>query len=629
MAKANAPARRTLYAAGVIVAGLIVFVSVNILANLWLTDARLDLTEDQLYTFSDATTEVLAAVDEPIDIRFYKSEAVDELGPFFVDYARRVEELLVEYERRSGGLVNVELYEPEPYSPEEDLAVADGLRGVPVSLDGQQLYFGLAGRNRTDDRQAIPYLAPERASFLEYDLTRLVFDLANPEKPAVGLLGELPMTGDAGTQFQPWIVMEAMQQAFDVRSLTTPIERIEEDIEILMLTQPGELDPATVYAIDQFVMRGGRVLAFLDPLAEVLAAQAPAGAPPTSFDSLAPLLDAWGIEVPVDRVVGDRQHAVRVQATDQGRPVIIDYLPWVSIDPAGMDRNDVVLANLTRLNFNTAGYILPIEDAGTSVQPLVVSSAEAMTIDANVLRFGANPIDLMNDFEASDERFVLAARVVGPVTSAFPEGPPEAVEETRNAAEHRTEAERPLNLIVVADSDLLSDRAWVQSRSVLGQSFAVPTANNGDLAVNALENLSGSDGLIALRGRGLSDRPFEVLEAMRREAEQRYRDTEQQLVARIEETEERIRQLRRQEQEGGVMLTSAQIETIDEFRDEMLALRQELRGVRHALRQDVERVQNAIRVANIWGVPALVALVALGLALLRRRRASRRQALLG
>src|SRR5262245_48150191 len=269
--KAKLLDRNRLGAIGIALA-IVLFFAVNILAGALLKSTRLDLTEDRLFTLSDGTKRVLSTMAEPVDLRLYYSPRLDESGPYFSAHARRVEELLGEYQRRSGGRLHVERLDPQPFSPEEDLAVAEGLEGLPLSADGTKAYFGLSGRNSTDDIKVISYFAPERANFLEYDLTRLVNDLANPEKPVVALLGDMPLMGTQFNQYQPWHVLEAMYQFLDVRVLGGKQDHIDDDVQVLMLAQPQNVDPATLYAIDQFVMRGGRVLAFIDPLSEVMAA---------------------------------------------------------------------------------------------------------------------------------------------------------------------------------------------------------------------------------------------------------------------------------------------------------------------------------------------------------------------
>ena len=627
----SSTADRRLLAVGVVIAALVVFVCVNILTGAWLKSARLDLTQDRLYTLSSGTDQVLAAIDEPITLRLYRSAAINELGPYFANHARRVEEMLDEYERRADGMLRVQVFDPQAYSPEEDQAVGDGLRGIPLAADGSQFYFGLAGSNSTDDVQAIPYLAPERAEFLEYDLTRLVYDLAHPEKPKVAVIGSLPLMGDAPLRYQSWIVLDVMRQFFDVRMLGGSIEAIDDDVGILVIAQPSGLDERTVYAIDQFALRGGRILAFLDPAPEVMAAGGQPGMPPPGFAPVAPLLEAWGIEVPSDRVVGDRQTAARVQTTHRGRPVVTDYVAWFGVPPGGMAPDDVVLTSLERINLRSPGLVRPREDAGTTFQPLLSTSPDAMSFPADAVLLMPDPVALLERFAPEGQPIVVAARVGGSVQSAFPDGPPApgdgqaASAAEPDTADHLVASQAPLNLIVVADTDLLADGSWLETGALLGQRYTVPTANNGDLIINALENLSGSTGLIALRGRGVTDRPFALLQAKQRHAEAEFQATERALIARIDETEQRIREIQLEEDEGGIVLTGVQQQTIDDFRREVLVLRQELRDVQHALRQEVEGIQRWVKILNIWTVPALITLFAVVLAAVRRRRAARRQ----
>jgi ABC-type uncharacterized transport system involved in gliding motility auxiliary subunit len=624
--RASGRGRLTLLAIGL---AIVLFLAINVLAGALLKASRLDLTEQGLFTLAAGTKEVLRSIDEPVDLRFYYSERLDELGPYFAAHANRVDELLAEYERLSDGKIRVERLDPQPFSPEEDLAVAEGLQGLPVQDDGTQAYFGLSGRNSTDDSQVLAYLAPERGDFLEYDLTRMIYDLAHPEKPVVAVLGDLPLLGNQPSPFnrfdqgRPWLVLDAMHQFFDVRFLGGAPDQIDEDVEILMLAQPQKLDEATLYAIDQFVMRGGRVLAFVDPFSEVMApaanptAESDAGA----IDALAPLLASWGVAIEPDKVVGDAQAAQRVSAMVNGREAIIQYLPWLALGQGQLAQDDIVTADLERVTLNSAGAIRQAEGATTTLEPLIVSSPQAMAIDAAAIRFAPNPAQLIADFVPGNEAMTLAARVTGKVASAFPDGPPEGVETP--AGGHLAEASAPLNLILVADSDLLSDHTWVRQQNLLGREVLVPLANNGDLALNALENLRGSEALIGLRGRGLDVRPFEVVEAMAQDAEIRFRAKEQELLGEIAATQDKIEALQQEEQSSGVILTAEQQTEIDDFRAEMIGLRQELREVQRSLRQDVESLTTRVKLLNIWTVPIVVALFAIGLAAVRKFRAAR------
>ena len=606
---------------------IVLFFSINLLAGALLKSSRLDLTEDRLFTLAEGTRQVLRSIDEPVDLRLYYSKGLDELGPYFATYADRVDELLAEYQRLSDGKIRVERLDPQPFSPEEDLAVAEGLRGLPVHDDGTLAYFGLSGRNSTDDDEVLAYLAPERGDFLEYDLTRMVYDLSHPEKPVVAVLGDLPLLGNQFNQFdqaKPWLVLDAMFQFFDLRFLGGKHDRIDDDVQILMLAQPEHLDDASRYAIDQFVMRGGRVLAFVDPFAEVMATGANPAAivDASAIEALRPLLTAWGVAIEPGQVVGDAVAAQRVSAMMNGRETIIQYLPWLALDASNLAQDDVVTANLERITLNTAGAIHQTEGAKTTFEPLISSSPQVMAIDDDAIRFAPNPAQLIADFAPTGEPVTLAARVTGPVASAFPDGPPEGANQDL-AKDHLAEASAPLNLILIADADLLADHTWLRPQNLLGREVLMPLANNGDLAINALENLRGSQELIGLRGRGLSVRPFEVVEAMTQDAEIRFRAKEQELLGKIKETQDKIAALQQEEQSSGVILTAEQQTEIDDFRSEMIGLRQELRGVQRSLRQDVENLATRIKLLNIWTVPILVALFAIGLALVRKVRAAR------
>lgn len=605
----------------------ILFVAVNIWAGGAFRSARLDLTEDGIFSVSDATREVLANIQEPVRLRFYMSESLRDLGPVFLNYGRRVSDLLDEYARIADGRLILERYDPKPYSPEEDLAVADGIRGLRTDGAGAQIYFGVAGSNSTDDLRSIPYLAAERNDFLEYELTRLIYDLAQPEKRVVGVLGALPLNGTQADGFRPWVAFQTLSEGFELRVIEGAPGRIDDDVDILLLAQPQDLGEAALYAIDQFVMRGGRLLAFVDPLVEVMQAevQLTAAAGNSVITDLAPLLRAWGVDMPADRIVGDRQAAMRVQAMHNGAVVLTNYLPWLDLGEDNRDAFDVVTANLRRITMQSAGFIEPLPGAATTIQPLLTSSGDAAVIDVQKLRQWPDPVALLQEFDSAGRSFVLAARVTGPVASAFAGGPPAGVTDAAMRAAHRAQAETPLNLILVADADILADANWTEMQPVLGQAFVVPTANNGDFAINALDNLSGSAGLITLRGRGFKPRPFKIIETMKREAEAKYRNTEETLVSELAATNADLLRLQQNAQSGGIALTAEQQKSVEQFRGRMLDLRRQLREVQFALGKDVDDLGRRLKLINIWAMPAVVSVIALLLALLHSRRAERRR----
>ncbi len=603
---------------GVMAVSLVSFVAINIIAQDRLTGWRVDLTEDRRFTISEGTEQVLASIEEPITLRFYRSSDLGTLGPDLEAHADRVADFLTEYAALADGMLVIERYDPRPFSPEEDQAVADGLTGVPIGLSGEQAYLGLAGLNMTDDREAIGYLAPERLDFVEYDLTRLIHDLANPDKPVLQVVGDLPLYGLPTAQFERWAVVDSLEEVFDVRRTFGELDRIEDDVDVVLLGQPRDLPARTAYALDQYALRGGRMLLVLDPLFETGALPQQ---PPSGFTGMDALLEAWGLDIEPNTVLGDRQRGMRVQLLDQGRPVVTTYPIWFTADAAQFDLDDPALGQLQRLAFNSPGAVALREDTAMTLAPLVETTSDVATFSSAEL-MQPDPLAIIDSYAPEGERRTLIARIEGAVEPAFPDGPPEDVD-TAAAGEHLDEAAEPLSLVVITDADFLADRSWIQRQQLLGQSFAVPIANNGDFVVNALESLAGADGLTGLRGRGFDPRPFVVIDEMERDAERRYRASEQQLVARLEETQAKIDEIRAEEVAEGVVLTSAQEEAVLSFREELLAIRQELRDVRFALDEEVEGLAWRLRVLNIWAVPAVVALFAIGLLVWRRRQGER------
>jgi len=635
--------RHSLTIIGIVLA-IVCFFSVNLFAALRLGSDRLDLTENHLYTLSDGTKSVLSTMKEPVTLRFYVSKALTDAEPGIKPYAVRVREMLDTYAKLAQGRIRVELINPEPFSPEEDRAAGFGLRGVPYDSQGSRGYFGIVGTNTTDDTDSIAFLAPNREAFLEYDLTRLINNLAHPEKPVVALIDGIGMTGGPQTNYRPWQIYAQMRQIVTMRVMAGDIDKIGDDVQTLVLVHPHDLSDKTLYAIDQFVLRGGHALVFIDPLAEAMMRNAQMGMPPQGTASnLDRLLKAWGVEMVAGQVVGDGDAAIRVQAQSGGRDVVTQYLPWLRLGSEALAKDDVISGQLQELRFLSAGALKPVQGATTTLTPLVQSSIDSELIDAGKLMMMPDPVQLINDFKPSGERYVLAARVSGPVKTAFPDGAPPAAktasdEATANngnagaaaantpAAPGLKESAKPVNLILVADADLLSDDAWLNVQSVGDATLAVPTANNADFVLNALENLSGSEALIGLRGRGLSDRPFTTVDRLRDAADAKYRATEQQLTTQLADVQQQLASLQPGDKAGDqALLTPEQQETIRKFRTQVLTIRTQLRDVEHALNQDIDRLQTQVMLANIGAVPVLVALAALAVALVRRTRARRRR----
>src|SRR5262252_5864830 len=461
---------------GVAVAVLVLIVllvaSANIVAARFLT-SRLDLTAEHLYTLSQGTRNTLAKIDEPITLRFYYSTRLGDAVPAYGVYAQRVRELLDQYDAAARGKIRLEVYNPLPFSDVEDRAVAFGLQGVPLDVAGEQVYFGLAATNSTDDQQVIAFFQPERERFLEYDLTKLVHSLAFPKKTMVGLISTLPLEGDMmammrGRPSEPMAIMEQLQQLDTVKPLAPNIDAIPPDIDVLILVHPQNLSNKTLFAIDQFVLKGGKALVFVDPISELQASHPsqlnPPGAPTAS--NLERLFKSWGFEVPAQTIAGDRRAAQRVGVPgSRGNTRPLDYIAWLNLKADNLNRADMITADLSHVMMATSGIVEPIEGAKTAVEPLITTSPDSMKIPAEKLTGLPDVAGLLAEFKPDGKRYILAARVTGPAETAFPDGPPKPPEPAKPEAKEGEPAPatadwvkqsaQPINVVVVADTDML------------------------------------------------------------------------------------------------------------------------------------------------------------------------------
>ena len=652
-APSNLQRDRYLTAAGLAV-GLVLLFALNILSNDILRSARLDLTEGRIFTLSEGTRKILAGIEEPISLRFYLSRKLATRVPEIGTYATRVQELLQEYERAAGEKLRLEVIEPEPFSREEDRAVGYGLRGLPVNTSDEVIYFGLAGTNSVDSEEVIPFFSSEREEFLEYDITKLIHNLATPKRPVIGLVSSLsieglgPRAAFRGLTSPPWAVVEQMRQLFEVRSLNASLSTVPDDVDVLVVVHPKGWNDRALYAIDQFVLRGGRALIFVDANAEADQGVQRGGVMiPTrsSRSEMDRLLDAWGVELEKDSIIGDLQLAAKVRMDREGRAVTFDYPVWIQLGPQQMNQEDAVTAKLGNLSLGTPGSLVKKPNAGISFVPLIQTTPGAAAFPADKVAITEDPQNLLRIYSPQNRAFTLAARISGKVQSAFPDGSPpvektadpdspesaspgdeaRAAEDTATDQPHLPASLQPVNLIVVADTDLLQDRFWVSVQEFLGSRVAVPNAANGAFVVNALDNLSGSGDLISVRNRGSSVRPFKRVNELREQAELKFRQKEQELIDRLEATEQKLVELESTRQsDDGMILTEAQQEELLQFRQERLRIRKDLRDVRHRLRQDIESLQNRLKILNIGIVPALIAISGLmvGVFRIRRRRRS-------
>ena len=606
----------------------LLFIGLTVLFNFALRGWRLDLTQNHLYTTAPGTERILKSIHEPINLYFFFSEKTAGQLPQLKTYGVRVREFLEEIAARSNGMVRLHQVDPQPFSEDEDRASELGVRGVPVGATGGQLYFGLAGTNSTDGHAAIEFFDPNKEQFLEYDVMKLVYQLANPKKPVVAWLSTLPMgpgfDPQTGQMREPWVIYGQAEQLFEIRPLEPTATRIDSDVNVLVLVHPKNLSPATQFAIDQYALRGGHILAFVDPLSEAdNAGNDPrnpmAGMGADKSSHLGELLTAWGVKFDASQVVADRGHALSV-SMHQGEPPT-EHLGVLGLDKSTFATDDVITAGLSNVNVAVAGYLEPVKGATVKFEPLLQSSTDAELLPVERFRMLFDPATLREGFKPTGVRYTIGARVTGDVHTAFPAGAPAGVTLPAGTVPLKASS-HPLNLVVIADTDLLADYLWVHQQDFFGQRLVQAWASNGDLVLNALDNLAGSDDLISVRGRATFTRPFERVDKLRRAADDRFRDKEHELEQQLQSTEQKLTAL--QSKGGGrdqasLIVTPQEQEEIEHFGQEKIRIRKELRAVRAGLDADISRLGTEIKIVDIIVIPAAFALLALGFAAWRRR----------
>lgn len=652
---------------GLFVIAVALVVSVAIISLL--PSLRIDLTEDRLYTLADGTRNIVSNLESPIELMFFYSESLAEDLPQIRSYGTRVQELLREIVIASNGNLSLRVIDPEPFSEDEDLATQYGVQAVPVSQGGQEIYFGLVAARTVDTplglpvTETMPLIRPHQEEFLEYEFMKLVTNVADPERPVIGLLTELTIDGGfdpaMGQATPPWMIMEIVRQLYEVRRVDITGETIDENIDILMIVHPEGLSEQMLYAIDQFVMAGGETIVFLDPNADSMVGRSPQGTlvPAGMSSELSPLLESWGVEFQNDKVLTDSDLALRVMMTQGGRPA--PHLGMLGVQRGNLAGDDIITSRLETINLSSSGAIAQTAGASTRFEPLLQSSSNAMLMDRGFIEDVTDPSILFDEFVSANQSFTIAARVSGTINSAFPDGRPvepvaeeesgeevteeevteeEATADTDVAAAatepdaeeeeetvpHLASSAGEVNILLFADTDLLSDRMWVQVAQFLGQRIPQPFASNGDLVINALDNLSGGADLVSIRSRGRYSRPFTRVIDLQREADDRLRTEESELLDRLAETEQALAELN-QAEDGQVIgqLTPEIQAEIDLFNSELVDTRRRLRDVQYQLTEDIEQLGSRLKAINTALVPILLTMLLLLAGYLRGQRRKR------
>lgn len=641
-----------------LVVAFVFLLGINALSNNVFRSASVDLTEDRLYSLSSGTHKVLTEMDEPVTLRFFLSPKLAQVVPAYAVYAARVRNVLRRFAKLSNGKIRLEEYQPVAFSVEEDRAVAYGLRGVPVDQSGELVFFGLAGTNTTDDQKTVAFFHPSRERFIEFDLTRLIRSLSTPKKKIVGLISSLPIQGRFSMRgmVRPWAVYTQIRDQFDVRPLTAP-KKIPKDIDVLMIVHPFALPDPTLYAIDQFVLKGGKLIVLVDPVPEAaprrrtMFGQGPI--PPGS--DMPKLFKTWGIELVGRKVVGDIESAVRVRTQFQGRSVVAPYVVWIDLGATSLNRQDKVTKGLRRTILATAGALRKLKGATTKLTPLIWTRKHASLIDINKVRFRPDVVKLYQSYRTDRRAYVVAARITGQATTAFPKGNPvkpkkkaekksgkkadgdakkKAATASKKAGKkkakkpekpvHLMKATKPIDVIVVADVDWLTQGYWQSTTNFFGERITVPTSDNANFIMNALDTMSGVEAFTGLRAKGTAQRPFTKIEALKKKAEEKQRATRGELVKELAKTRKELKDARTRSKGGKLVLTADEQKKIEEFRHKLLRIRRDLRLVKFEEQKDIEREQTRWMRINIGLMPLMICAIALVVVVARQRRRRRK-----
>lgn len=635
-------------------AAFAIFVAANVIANSWFRAWRLDLTENQLYSLSRGTQQTLNQLSEPLEITLYYSRDAATTVPQLQAYAARVREMLQTFQARSNGRVRFREVDVEPFSEEEDGAVEAGIEPLRPYQGADPIYFGLTGANAIDDRRTIPFFHPQREPFLEYEITRLIYELENPSATRVGLITSLPIDpttaqfGPIGGAFS--VLATEMERLMDPVRLEPDFMSIPDDIDVVAIIHPGALTEQQLYAIDQFILRKGRAFIALDPAA--LQAQgagfdpfSPASAAPTS-STLEPLLSRWGVTMTPGVVLDfDRALPVPARNPQTGQTENLPQPLFFQAPAEQLDRDDLMTAWLQRgINFGLAGGLTWSEREGVKVRALARTSGATMRMPASAAMMRPSPYEVLGMWQQSAGRIeTIALRLSGDLETAFPNGPPAQATDADASGAAAPAAPSPptapasqaaplarsatrAEIVIVADTDFLADDFYVDPQS------GASAADNASFALNAIDVLGGSAALVSLRSRARSEQRMTLVDEMERDADRRIQRRQEELQQELQETEARLAELQSRGRGSGFFsgdlgaeLTPEESAEIERFRARVIEVRGELRRTERELRGDIERLEAAVVFINVWLAPLLVAGAGLVLFWRRQRRGRARR----
>ncbi|MBM3823383.1 MAG: hypothetical protein FJ404_10935 [Verrucomicrobia bacterium] len=608
----------------------LILIFLNLIASR--AKVRVDLTQDKIFTLSEGTKSILKKLDTPVKIRFYYTQGENAMPVPWQNHARRVEDLLDEYQQHSKGLIELEKLDPQPDSDAEESANLDGVEGMMVNMT-DKIYLGLAVSCL--DAKFPVTLSPDREKLLEYDISRAISQVISPTKPVVGVMSSLPVFGSAmnpmmmqmgrGGQQPAWVFINELKRDFNVKQIETSVDHIEDDIKVLLVLHPKNLPEPAQFAIDQFVLKGGSLIAFVDPLCVVDSTANPSNPlqrAASSGSSLDKLFKAWGIEFSSEKVVADMNFVT--QLSRGGRP---EALPTVlSINKDGVLEGDVVTSQIDNLLMAFSGVFSGTPVSGLTQTTLLKTTPDSAQIEKFMAEFAGGNIN--KDYVRSGKEQSLAIRLSGKFKTAFPEGKPAAAppadgeKKEEKKGEGLKEGTKEAVVVLFGDVDMLYDQFTVRVQNFFGQQLATPLNQNLNLAQNLVEQMSGDSSLIQVRTRATISRPFTVVKKMQAQAEESYRAKIKQLEGDLANAQQRLNELQRTKQDKNqrFIMSPEQQQELANFRKKEAEVKKELKDVRKQLRRDIDSLENSLKWVNIAGMPLGVTVAGILLAMMKRKK---------
>ena len=631
-----------LYSAAGVGAMALLLIAFNVIAGA--LKERIDLTHEKAYTLSEGTKAILRKLESPVTVKFYctQGEAAPETV-YLRSYARRVEDLLDEYRQAARGKLVIEKYDPQPDSDAEDSARLAGIEGQTLR-NGDRFYLGVAV-SRLDEAQAIPFLDPSRERLLEYDLSRAISRVVTPERPVVGIMSPMPVFGMPSNPMmarmgqqaqQPWVIVNELKNDFTVKSVPMDTDKIEDDVKVLLVIHPREITDKAQYAIDQFVMRGGKLVAFLDPLPMVDSREQNQmlGNIPNSGSNLDKLLKAWGLSFDTSKVVADMNFKMQIGGRGgqpQEAPAVL------AVTSQGLNDNDIVTSQIDSLWLPYAGAFAGTPVTGLKETVLLKSTKDSQLVDGFMANLSGE--NVLKEFKPSGTQYALAVRLTGKFKTAFPNGKPEDKKDDENKAADKKDADKKPEekkpddslketkqdntVILVGDADMLYDRVALQPIQTLFGTAYAPANGNLSFAQNAVEQLTGDNNLIAVRSRATVVRPFTRIKAMEAAANEKFQSEIKRLEDSAAEAQRKINELQQQKKgDQRFILSPEQTAELTKLRRDEVDSRKRLKQVQKDFRREVVSLQTKVKWLNILAVPLAVTASGIALAFLKRSKTS-------